>query len=83
MYSWWVTSGIEPLKVEPIVGILQEVVVGVHKDICPLSEVVMDDIWAIPHGFKLPFSQLIIGLVINEDQITFVKGARVDLGVKM
>ena len=46
---------IEPLEVEPIAEILQEVAIKVSEDICPLVEASMDDIWAIPHGFKLPF----------------------------
>ena len=61
------TSGIEPLKVEPVARILKEVAVRVSKDICPLVGAAVDDIWAIPHGFELPFSQLIIGLVVNKD----------------
>ena len=77
------TLGIEPLEVESIAGILQEVVVGVSKDICPLVEVVMDDVWDVLHGSKLPFPYLIIGLIIDEDKVSLTKGARVDMGVKM
>ena len=83
VYSWWVTSGIEPLEVEPIARILQEVAIQVNKNICPLVEVVLGDIWTVPHGLEIPFSQLIIGLVVNKDQIAFTKGVRVDMGVKM
>ena len=49
------TLGIEPLEVEPIAGILQEVTVRVSKEVCSLIEAWMDDIWAIAHGIKLPF----------------------------
>ena len=54
-YSWWVTSSTEPFDVDPITGILQEVVVKVNKDIFPLVKTLIDDIWAIPHGIKLSF----------------------------
>ena len=52
VYSWYETSGIKTLEVEPITGILQEVVVIVYNDICPLVEAAMDDICAIPHGIE-------------------------------
>ena len=78
-----VSSDIEPLEVDPVTGILQELVVGVIKNIFLLAKAMVEDIWVIPHGFKIPFSQLIIGLVVNEDQISFAKDARVDMGVKM
>ena len=78
-----VTSGVEPIEVEPVAGILQEVAIWVTKDIFPLTKAAMDDISVVPHGFKLPFSQLIVGLVINEDQIAFTKGVRVDMGVNV
>ena len=61
------TLGIEPLEAEPIVGILQEVFIRVNKDICPLAETSMGDILAIPHGIKIPFPYIIIGLVIDDD----------------
>ena len=77
------TSTIELLEVEPIARILQEVAIGVSKNVCPLAKEVENYIWVIPHGFELTFSQLIIGLVVNKDHVTFVKGARVDMGVKM
>ena len=48
-------------------GILQEVTIRVSKDICPLAETSMDDLLAIPHGIKIPFPYIIIGLVIDED----------------
>ena len=64
-YAWWETSGIESLEVDPIVGIVEEVTVIVYKDICPLVETSMDDIRDIPHGLELPFSSLIMGLVIE------------------
>ena len=73
------TSGIEHIELEPIVGILQEVTVGVSKEVFPLFETLMDDIRAIPHGFKLSFSSLIMGLVINEDQVPLTKGTWVDV----
>ena len=66
-YAWWATSGIESLEVEPIAGIVQEAVVRFSKEVCPLAEASMDDIRSIPHGFKFPFPNLIIVLVINED----------------
>ena len=78
-----VTSGVQPLEVDPIVGILQEVSIRVSKNICALSKVAVDDMWVIPHGFQLPFSHLIIGLVINEDKISLTEGERVNMGVKM
>ena len=55
VYSWWVTSGIEPLEVDPIARILQEVAVRVNQDVFPLAKAPMDEIWAIPHGIKLSF----------------------------
>ena len=61
VYSWWVILGIKPLEVDPIMGILQEVVTRVRKDVCPLVDASMEDIWAIPHGIKLPFPYIIIG----------------------
>ena len=60
-------SSIELLEVEPIVGILQEVTIRVCEEKCPLAETSMDGIWAIPHGIKLPFPKIIMGLVIDED----------------
>ena len=77
------TSGIEPLEVDPIVGILQQVVIGFSKDICSISKTSMYDICAISHGIKLPFPYLIIGLVINEEFVILAKGALVDVGVIM
>ena len=74
---------IESLEVDPIVGILQEAMVKVNKETFPLAEESMDDIRAIPHGFKLPFYSLIMGLVINEDEAPLAKGAWVDMGVIM
>ena len=47
-------------------GILQEVVVRFNKEICPLVKTLMDDIRAVPHGIKLPFPNLITGLVVYE-----------------
>ena len=76
-------SGVKPLEVETIAGILQEVTVRVSKEIFPLAETSMDDIRAIPHGFKLPFSSLIMGLIIEEEKVPLVKGAWVDVGVIM
>ena len=67
-----VDLGIESLEVDPIAIILQEVIVIVSKDISPLVETWMDDIMAIPHGFKLPFSSIIMGLVIYEDKVPLV-----------
>ena len=55
-------------------GILQEEIFIVSNDICPLIDTSMDDIRAIPHGFKLPFSSLIMGLVVNEDEVPLAKG---------
>ena len=78
-----VSSGVEYLEVEPIAGILQEAAIRVGKNTCPLFEAVVDDIWAVIHLFKLPFPQLIIGFVVNKDQIAFAKGVRVDMEVKM
>ena len=64
-------------------GILQEVTVRVSKEIFHLAKTSMDDIRAIPHGFELPFSSLIVGLVIDEDKVPLTKGASVDMGVIM
>ena len=50
------TSGIEPIEVKPVTRILREVATRVIKNICPLAKAGMDDIWAVPHGLKLPFS---------------------------
>ena len=61
------TSGIEPLEVDPIVGILQGMTLRVSEYICPLVETLMDDIRSIPHGFKLFFLNIIIGLVVDKD----------------
>ena len=66
-YAWWATSSVESLEVDPISGILQEVIIKVSEDIFPLDETSVDDIRAIPHGFELPFPNIIIGLVVNED----------------
>ena len=66
-YYTIIDSGVEPLEVEPIVGIFQEVAIQVNKNIFPLAKAMVDDIWTIPQGLKLPFSQLIIGLDVNED----------------
>ena len=63
--------------------ILQEVAIRVRKDEFSLSKTSMDNISSIPHDIKLPFSYLIIGLIIDEDKISLAKGARVDMGVKM
>ena len=65
---------IESLEVEPIVRILREVTVGVIEEIFPLAQTSMEDIRAIPHGFKLPFSSLIMGLVIDEDEVSLAQG---------
>ena len=62
-------------------GILQEATIRVSKEICPLVKTSMDDIRAIPHGFKLPFSSFIMGLVINKEEVPLMKGAWVDVGV--
>ena len=43
----------------------------------------MDEVRAIENGFKLPFSSLIMGLVINEDKAPLTKGVWVDVGVIM
>ena len=77
------TSGIEPLEVEPIAGVLQEVTVRFREEICPLVKTSMDDIRAIPHGFELPFASLIMGLVIDEDEVPLTKGVWVDVEVIM
>ena len=58
-----VDLGIKYLKVEPIAGILQEVTIRVSKEVLPLIEESMDDIRAIPHGFKHPFLSVIMGLL--------------------
>ena len=60
-------SGIEHIEVDLIAGILQEMAVRVSKEVFPLVETLMDDIRTIPHGFKFPFSSLIMVLVVNED----------------
>ena len=78
-----VTLGVEPLKVNPVAGILQEVAIGVINIIWPLTKEAMDDIWVVPHGIKLPFPYIIIGLVVNEDEISFTKCVRVNVGVKI
>ena len=75
--------GIESLEVDPIAGILQEETIEVSKDMCPLSKTSMDDIRAIQHGFKLPFSNFIMGLVIEKDEFPLVKGMGVDMAVIM
>ena len=78
-----VIACIESLEADPIAGVLQEISIRVSNDVYPLAEVVENDVWDVPHGFELTFSQLIIGLVINKDHTTFDKGTRVDMGVKM
>ena len=74
-FVWWVTSCIEPLEVQPTAGILQEATVIVTKDICLLAETSIDDKRAIPHGFELPFSSIIMGLgVMSPGDINGTKG---------
>ena len=68
--------GIKSLEVDPVAGILQKLSIRVNKNVCPLAKAVVNGIWVIPHRFKLPFSQVIVGLVIHEDHITFAKGVR-------
>ena len=82
-YAGWSTLGVESLKVYPIAGILKEATIGVNEEICPLSKTSMDDIRAIPHGFKLPFSSLIMDLVVNDDKAPLAKGVWVDMGFIM
>ena len=78
-----VNLGIESLEVDPIARILQEAVVRVGEEVLPLAETSMDDIRAIPHGFKLPFSSLIMDLVIDDNKVPLVKTVWVDVGVIM
>ena len=61
------TLGIEPLEVDPIARILQEVAVRVNKNVLSLFDALMDIIWSIPHGIKIPFSQFIISLIIGKN----------------
>ena len=77
------TLVIEPLEVYPIMGILQEATFIVINHIFPLSMTSMDDIRAIPHGLKLPFSILIKGFIVNEYMVPLTKGAWVNMGVIM
>ena len=60
-------SSIESLEIEPIVGNLKEGTIRFGKEVFPLVHTLMDYIREIPHGFKLPFLVLILGLVVNED----------------
>ena len=53
------------------------------KEIFPFAETSMDDIRAIPHGFKILFSSLVVGLVINDDKVPLAKVAWVDVGFIM
>ena len=69
------------LEVEPVAGILQYFSVRVNKGVCPFSEAMVDDVWAIPHRLELDFGQLIIGLVIDYNHIAFAEGMRVGMGV--
>ena len=74
-----VILGIKYLEVEPITSFIQEATARVSDEICPLAETSMDDIRAIPHGFKLSFSSLIMVLVVNENQVPLAKGTWVDV----
>ena len=49
----------------------------------PLFDKMMDDIRDIPHGFKLSFSIIIMGLILNGDEIPLLKFVWVDMGVIM
>ena len=64
-------------------GILQEATFRVSEEICLLAETMIDDISAMPHGFEIPFSIIIMGLVIDEDEVPLTKGAWVDVGFVM
>ena len=55
----------------------------VSKEICPLTEIPMDDVRAMPHGFDLPFSSIIIGLIVDKDEVPLVKYVWVEVGVIM
>ena len=78
-----VMLGVKYIEVEPIARVLQELAIKVGQNVCPLIKATTKKVWVVPHGFKLSFSQLIVGLVIYKDHIAFAKGARVDMGVKM
>ena len=78
-----VKLGIESLKVELVAWIPEDETIGVSEEVCPLTKTSMDDIRALPHGFKIPFSNLIMGLVIDNDEPPLVKGTWVDMGVIM
>jgi hypothetical protein len=41
----------------------------------------LDDIGVVPHGLKLSSTKLIMGLVVNKDEITFAEWVRVDVTV--
>ena len=75
--------GIKYLEVEPIVGILQEATFIFSEELCPLSKKIMEDITSMPHGFKLPFSILIMGLFVDEDKTPLIKCVWVDVGFIM
>ena len=53
------------LKVEPIVGVLQELSIRVNEGVCPFSEAMVDNVWAIPHLLELSFAQFIVGLIVD------------------
>ena len=75
--------GIQSLEVKPIARILQEATDEFGEEVCPLAETSMDDIRAIPHGFKLPFSTVMMGLVIYKDKVPLTKGVWVEMGFIM
>ena len=74
---------VKSLKVECIAVVLQELSIRVNKGVCPFSKAMVDVIWVVPHLLDLSFAQIIIGLVINQNHITFAKGVRVDMGFVM
>ena len=48
--------GIKSIGVEPIAGIIQEFSIKVSKNVCPLIEAVVNDVWFVSHGLELSFS---------------------------
>lgn len=54
------------------------------EHIFPLVETVLDDIWSLPQGdsFSRPWILVLPGIK-SEDEVTFVKGARVNMLVEV
>jgi hypothetical protein len=52
------------------------------KDVCSLCESMFDDKSALIKGFKISMALGIMGDIIDEDNVSFVKGAREDLMIE-